>query len=222
MILHRLAHQHIYKPFIPRTICLKHEIITRPSIHCKRHPFYQHRMLIRTKHNDLDPPVETAESLAAISMLHLGTHYELQSMRTLETLGIQLRRVGGSNDRGIDLRGQWIFPTSTASDSHRTIPVIVQCKAEKKPLGPSKVRELQGTLLGEFDSTIAILVSLSGFTSQAYAAAERAQKICMVEIGLHGGCKSFWIGRKASQLLGGVSVVKSFNGNITVVMPPTL
>ncbi|KAH6577368.1 hypothetical protein BASA50_001343 [Batrachochytrium salamandrivorans] len=154
---------------------------------------------------------ETVESLIAISTSHLGTHYEQQVKLTLESVGMHLARVGGANDKGVDLRGTWQLHTQT-----NPFKVIVQCKAEQKPVGPSRVRELLGTLTAESPGTVGVLVALNGFSPRAYDAANRGQPICLVGIGLHGGCHSFWMGPRASKSLGDIVVVKGLNGAIHV------
>ena len=62
-------------------------------------------------------------------------------------------------------------------------PVVVQCKAERSPLGPRTIRELEGVLGFETGGlsftavpSIALLVSLSGFSDAArvHAAASSA------------------------------------------------
>ena len=102
-----------------------------------------------------------------------GAAYELACLRTLESwMGMKLHRTGGAGDRGVDLRGWWA-PGPSGADAYR---VLVQCKAEKRPVGPATVRELEGTLLraGWVEqraqtapvSLFAILASASGFSKQ--------------------------------------------------------
>lgn len=64
---------------------------------------------------------------------------------------MDLQKVGGKGDSGVDLRGWWhLPPLGSESDSvggrRRRIRVIAQCKAESKTMGPRVVRELEGTL----------------------------------------------------------------------------
>uniref|UniRef100_A0A8H7XPL4 Restriction endonuclease type IV Mrr domain-containing protein n=1 Tax=Psilocybe cubensis TaxID=181762 RepID=A0A8H7XPL4_PSICU len=67
-------------------------------------------------------------------------------------MSMSLKRVGGKEDGGIDLVGWWWLPYdddtagSTAYTKRRRIRVLGQCKAEKKKMGPSFVRELEGVL----------------------------------------------------------------------------
>lgn len=76
---------------------------------------------------------------------------------------MDLTRVGGKGDGGIDLRGQWklpglhhLQPPARDSDGVVRFRVLAQCKAEQKKVGPKTVREMEGvvsTLLGE-ESTV--------------------------------------------------------------------
>ncbi|GAA5821703.1 hypothetical protein JCM10212_004199 [Sporobolomyces blumeae] len=107
-----------------------------------------------------------------VSTFHLGTAYELHTLHLLANApyNMTLIRVGGANDRGVDLRGRWTDPSSSESAassrddeahlgprrrrpdpgpllSSRWIPeVVVQCKAESKRLGPATLREFEGVL----------------------------------------------------------------------------
>ncbi|WFD21226.1 hypothetical protein MCAP1_003487 [Malassezia caprae] len=102
-----------------------------------------------------------------------GAAYELACLRTLKSwMGMQLYRTGGAGDCGVDLRGWW-SPEPVGAEAYR---VLVQCKAEKRPVGPAIVRELEGTLLragwvGQqtqaAETLFAILASASGFSKQS-------------------------------------------------------
>ena len=125
-----------------------------------------------------------------------GTQYELACLQTLERwLRMQVYRTGGANDRGMDLCGWWAPHALQARRDTEAAPlsaadrmrVIVQCKAEAKPAGPSIVRELEGTLVravwdkfqpSEMHTSAAplsaheaplvgVLATLSGFSKQA-------------------------------------------------------
>ncbi|WWC65766.1 uncharacterized protein I303_108388 [Kwoniella dejecticola CBS 10117] len=100
--------------------------------------------------------------------LEIGTAFEKHALRYLnDGLCMDLRRVGGAHDGGIDLRGWWWLPRSRArasttgtdqsgqsvsspsevdTEGTRRIRVIAQCKAEKKRLGPRAIRELEGVM----------------------------------------------------------------------------
>lgn len=150
----------------------------------------------------LRPPPSPSTSSTA-----LGTAYEHHCLRFLSSPPLSLSgllRVGGAGDKGVDLRGWWDLPASaigsdgmigmeqewTRSRSRRRTPVVVQCKAESRALGPRVVRELEGVLGYEArplssstiasapsngSRTVALLLSLSGFSAAAtqHAAASR-------------------------------------------------
>ena len=82
-----------------------------------------------------------------------GLEFEYELSKLYSELGYEVSRTRASGDEGID-----IF---ISKDGKTT---IVQCKAHKKPVGPSAVRDLYGTLLpcGADD---AILASVSGCTA---------------------------------------------------------
>ncbi|KAJ4468751.1 hypothetical protein J3R30DRAFT_3304643 [Lentinula aciculospora] len=99
------------------------------------------------------------------STVFRGTSFENRCLYLLEAhLGMALRRVGGKEDGGVDLNGWWLLPdvkddadnplhpheATTHVDSQtkdlplKRIRILVQCKAEKKKIGPKYVRELEG------------------------------------------------------------------------------
>lgn len=89
--------------------------------------------------------------------LEVGTAFEKHALSFLnKSMSMSLRRVGGANDGGVDLRGWWWVPRvatpaieSTASENDggvRRLRVLAQCKAEKKSVGPRAVRELEGVM----------------------------------------------------------------------------
>ncbi|TPX59536.1 hypothetical protein PhCBS80983_g02379 [Powellomyces hirtus] len=107
------------------------------------------------------------------STVHVGTSFETSTLRALAHHSMQLRRVGGRDDRGVDLRGSLTLnarddpPSASDAAAAATVPVIVQCKAERAPLGPAYIRELEGTLARESLGTVAVMASTNGFTSAA-------------------------------------------------------
>ncbi|KAI9843647.1 MAG: hypothetical protein M1838_002522 [Thelocarpon superellum] len=92
--------------------------------------------------------------LPPASTLYTGTHYEYTTQRSLARYGLELRRIGGRSDGGIDLLGHWTLPSdvppSTASTPAPAPPlkILVQCKAIKRPAGPQIIRELEGAFAG--------------------------------------------------------------------------
>ena len=104
------------------------------------------------------------------STVFTGTRYEYLTLSSLGRLGIELARVGGTGDRGLDLVGFWHLPQWSHSSRSTTEPdgteegqfehpgesirVVVQCKRisptarASKSIGPSVVRELEGAFRG--------------------------------------------------------------------------
>jgi Protein of unknown function (DUF2034) len=118
----------------------------------------------KATHTDLDSFLIHANStnLSTTSTYYAGTLYEYTVLRALRSFNICLHRTGGTDDRGIDLRGRWILPHHT--NYADGVPVLVQCKAEKKPIGPRYLRELEGATAAEDSGTLVLLSSLSRFT----------------------------------------------------------
>ena len=69
------------------------------------------------------------EKLIFLSAVAIGTAFEKLTALTLKPIGMNLVRVGGSGDKGIDLIGTWTLPNSLGFPS---IPVMIQCKKESK------------------------------------------------------------------------------------------
>ncbi|PKI82585.1 hypothetical protein MVES1_003865 [Malassezia vespertilionis] len=148
-----------------------------------------------------------------------GTAYELACLHKLQTwLGMCIYRTGGAGDRGIDLCGWWsplVLRSEARTSIHDRMRVLVQCKAEAKPVGPGIVRELEGTLIravwdklvpleavalpgAEEDVPIAardapllgVLTSVSGFSKHALLHA-RSSRIPMLLLHLAAHDPSF-------------------------------
>eukprot|EP00047_Mylnosiga_fluctuans_P014039 m.34886 g.34886 ORF g.34886 m.34886 type:complete len:198 (+) comp5274_c0_seq2:166-759(+) len=111
----------------------------------------------------------------------MGVLYEAAMARYFARLGVRLRRSGGADDKGIDLRGYWTIPAHrspaekgahagqvhTDTELMHTVPVVLQCKRYAKPCPPAAVREFDGALARELPGTLGILVCSSGFTAKA-------------------------------------------------------
>lgn len=74
------------------------------------------------------------------SYVKQGKEFEKVCQRVMGEIGMQLCRVGGRGDKGVDLEGKWCI-----SDTHH-INVIVQCKKLSANCPPNYIRELEGTL----------------------------------------------------------------------------
>ncbi|KAG8866278.1 hypothetical protein FRC20_008871 [Serendipita sp. 405] len=101
------------------------------------------------------PPLEEVEQDRPKSTVRVGTEFELRSLKLLrENLSMDLSRVAGPGDGGVDLIGWWWLPRLPhlpSDDSGGTskvtrIRVLAQCKAEKSKLGPHYVREMEGVM----------------------------------------------------------------------------
>ncbi|KGQ02184.1 hypothetical protein PAAG_11140 [Paracoccidioides lutzii Pb01] len=99
-----------------------------------------------SNHHDLPSFLDYAArtSLDRKSTTYVGTHYEYTTRESLRRFALDLTRIGGRLDSGIDLVGTWHLPDSAL----QPLRVIVQCKALKNKVGPNVIRELEGTFLG--------------------------------------------------------------------------
>ncbi|KAI1265554.1 pyrimidine 5-nucleotidase [Xylariaceae sp. FL1019] len=135
------------------------EDIFRVRIHCRQGI----RLISWGPLNYPKPPTEEHHDLLSYeayaqrkgvnvdSTVYHGTRYEYTVASTLQSLGFDLRRVGGKSDKGIDLLGTWSLPSTP---EHLPLRVLLQSKAYTKRsgeakkvgrLGPQHVRELEGT-----------------------------------------------------------------------------
>ncbi len=96
-------------------------------------------------HNSLATFIEyaTHTKLSPLKTYYIGTHYEYTTALSLMRLGFSLLRTGAKNDAGIDLIGHWVLAPLS-----EPLRIIIQCKARKCTLGPSHVRELEGSFGG--------------------------------------------------------------------------
>jgi hypothetical protein len=116
------------------------------------------------------------------SAVHVGKLYEAVISRRLTHLGCTLTSVGGAFDQCVDLGGTWCLPSTPPApwvgDAVRlqytctgalppgpiSLPVVVQCKATRSPVGVSTLRELVHAVASRFpEDTLAILCSTGGF-----------------------------------------------------------
>ena len=150
----------------------------------------QHTFLAHSRRTGLNPASTT----------YTGTRYEYLTLSSLQRLGIELTRKGGTGDKGVDLVGFWHLPqwqhsVRTDSDTDQNGPekanerlrVVVQCKRistttkGSKAVGPSVVRELEGAFRGapsgwrSRESTVGILVSTKAATKGVIESMRRSE-----------------------------------------------
>ncbi|KTW30236.1 hypothetical protein T552_00714 [Pneumocystis carinii B80] len=145
-------------------------------------------------------------SLEPKSAYYKGVFYEYIVQDTLRKYNMELWRVGGRNDEGIDLRGYWYYEREKKKYK---LPVIVQCKNEKKKIGSRYIREMNGVLSGENEGILG-LISCSGYTEMArkqLLKASKAMGICIIlsENG-EGSLKKFIWNMEASRLIQALGV----------------
>ncbi|KAJ3006065.1 hypothetical protein HKX48_000312 [Thoreauomyces humboldtii] len=129
----------------------------------------------RRRHTTSDSFDVSGDTPPPLSTVAIGNLFEESCVTSLSRHGMHLRRIGGKDDRGVDLRGTWTLPSSPSSPlqprtrphSPTTIPLIVQCKHERSKLGPKYMRELEGTLGREPSDTIAIMACREGYSTTA-------------------------------------------------------
>ncbi|KAK1720724.1 hypothetical protein BDP67DRAFT_500687 [Colletotrichum lupini] len=114
-----------------------------------------------TNHHDMTSFLAYANrtGLDVASTVYVGTRYEYTVSSALAQYGIHAIRVGGASDQGIDLLGTWSLPSRAEN-----LKVIIQCKGGAQRVGPSIVRELEGSFIGapvgwRGEGVIAFLVS---------------------------------------------------------------
>ncbi|EFQ99313.1 hypothetical protein MGYG_02326 [Nannizzia gypsea CBS 118893] len=99
-----------------------------------------------SRHHDLQSFLAYAKrtALSTRSTTYVGTLYEYTVQQSLKRHCIDLTRIGGRSDCGIDLVGTWALPPASA----QPLRILVQCKAVKAKVGPNLIRELEGTFSG--------------------------------------------------------------------------
>ena len=133
----------------------------------------------------------------------LGKYYEAVCLSHLtHNFNLNLLKVGGKNDKGIDLQGH--------SNINKSLYFIVQCKCMNKKLEPKYIRELQGTLVEQFFKSylgrnertpIGILCSPLGFSTNTINSAVSSQlPLCLFQISLCGKLVNCLFNRKAEDI----------------------
>ena len=118
-----------------------------------------------------------------------GTAYEHECIAVMSNHAMALVRVGGSGDRGVDVRGSLVLPSSEPAHklSHTTdgtpaslqnthsvpstpanvshISVVGQCKCVKQPCGPEMLQAFESVVLREQSRapTVGIFFSPLGY-----------------------------------------------------------
>eukprot|EP01127_Copromyxa_protea_P002388 TRINITY_DN1227_c0_g2_i1.p1 TRINITY_DN1227_c0_g2~~TRINITY_DN1227_c0_g2_i1.p1 ORF type:complete len:200 (-),score=26.90 TRINITY_DN1227_c0_g2_i1:184-783(-) len=103
------------------------------------------------------------------SAVHRGREYEDNTILFLRSLGFSLDSCGKAGDAGIDFRGFWHLPND------HTVPVVGQCKREKKTLSSKYIREFAGSMERE-PNTLGIIVSASQWSDPALNQTNSSQK----------------------------------------------
>ncbi|KND02182.1 uncharacterized protein SPPG_02671 [Spizellomyces punctatus DAOM BR117] len=161
------------------------------------------------------------------STVDVGTRFEEDTLRCLSRYGIDLRRVGGADDKGVDLRGRWRLPKeggvdpALSSPGHHggflEFPIIVQCKKERTKLGPKYFRELEGTLARESPNTIALLASSEGFSTKAVDLLFASRvPLALAVINSDRICVRLALNRALQELVPGLMVYKNQSNELTV------
>lgn len=188
-------------------------------------PFTHRKICLRyssskASHHDLESFLAYANTtnLSTASTYYRGTLYEYTVLQALRGFNICLHRTGGTDDKGLDLRGRWVLPHH--SNYSEGIPVVVQCKAEKKPVGPKYMRELEGATTAEDPDTIVLLAALSRSTLGArkvMMGSEKAMGMIAVQTYEEGGqvVQLMWNAAAARILGSGLGVKLVFDSSLS-------
>ncbi|CAI2168973.1 19329_t:CDS:2 [Funneliformis geosporum] len=160
----------------------------------------------RKQHNDLESFL-SREDLNLKSNVYRGTLYEYETISCLKDhFGITTRRVGGTNDSGIDFRGRWTLP------NNQKLNIIGQCKNNSSKCSPISVRELEGVLCTETKDTLGILSSKSSFSKAAitrfYASPYPLILVCVLNDGQN--CETFTWNKTCEKILDSFQVTQKF------------
>lgn len=160
-------------------------------------------------HHSLQSFIDYASStnLDLKSTVFKGTLHEYSVLETLKTYSFDLSRVGGNDDKGIDLKGTWKLPNNS-------IPIIIQCKNEAKKIGPKYIRELSG-IKSLTPRTISMLASTSMFTPMAMQTmAGSSQPICLTLFKQHSegaALQQLIWNRAAGEIIGDLQVKMEYD-----------
>ncbi|CCG81313.1 Uncharacterized protein C824.03c, mitochondrial [Taphrina deformans PYCC 5710] len=136
------------------------------------------------------------------STVYRGTLFEYTVLEALAPLSFRIHRTGGADDKGVDLRGTWVFP------DREPVPVVIQCKNETKKVGPRYIREMCG--IPASPETVLVLASTSQYTPKAlqfFMASQRPICLFVIESFDQGGTmKQLIWNNAASTTLSGLEV----------------
>lgn len=97
-------------------------------------------------------------------------HVVVESLKRLR--GLDIVREGGPGDAGVDFGGWWRLSSSVV------VGVVGQCKCLSRPIGPSVVREMEGSLSSYVSHStsplLGLIVSSAGFSRSCQWSASRS------------------------------------------------
>lgn len=115
-----------------------------------------------------------------------GILYELKVLQILTNHNFtDLKRIGGANDRGIDLIGHY-----------NSKNIMVQCKNENKKTSTSHVRNLEGSLQNH--DAIGILVTRLEFSRKAREYLQYSRK-CLIGMVIDNEILSIYVNLKTQE-----------------------
>ncbi|KAF1823641.1 uncharacterized protein K489DRAFT_394181 [Dissoconium aciculare CBS 342.82] len=164
-------------------------------------------------HHDLASFLEHASrtKLKTTTSVYKGTHYEYTAAEALKTYNFDLRRIGRSNDLGIDLLGIWRLPQEP-----RELKVLIQCKMSKP--SPSMVRELEGAYVGapagwRGNDVMGMLISVHPTTAGVRESMQRSRlPLCFAQITATGEVLQFlWNSAAKETRLTGMSATTIYD-----------
>jgi hypothetical protein len=101
--------------------------------------------------------------------------FESDTVSALSRLGFSIQRCGGTNDHGVDFRGEWTL------DGQHSFHVLGQCKNEAKPCSSRHIREFLGVLLSRpLGDVLGVFASSSGYSEAARSVAIATDALVML------------------------------------------
>lgn len=157
---------------------------------------------------------------SVVSQQELGFEYEQESVRALEKYaGFDLQTTQRTYDRGVDMRGRWVLRAHTAREEDASqeaavfVPVIGQCKSERRVIGANYVRELEGTLQQYNNTglttgmTIGVFVSREGYSEHATKHVMQSISPIILAVVKQGKVTHWYMNRAVAQTLAPLEVV---------------